>query len=54
MVENLSLLRGDGDVRARARVFNPATGQPPPTGTMAQSQLNMSQITNTSDYGLYL
>ena len=54
MVENLSLLLGDRGC-ARAREYESSKIQPrnratPPHGPMAQSQLNMSQITNTFDY----
>ena len=53
MVENLLLLPGDREC-ARARECESSNSAPqratPPHGPMAQSQLNMSQITNTSDY----
>jgi len=48
MVENQLLLPSDRDGWVRAHLLEYSTPQPG-NPTMAQSQLNMSQITNTSD-----
>ena len=52
MVENLLLLQSDREcTRASASLQNSTPQRAtPPHGPMAQSQLNMSQIMNTSDY----